>query len=198
MTGDEAVADGRHRRRARNRDAVVEAILGLLDEGVARPTAQDIAARAGVSMRSIFRLFDDMEALHRAAIERQTARIEALLVEPPTDGPLADRIAAVTDNRAEVFEAISPARRLANRLAPTSPAIAGELARFGRYLRRQLATTFAPELGRPGADALLLDALDAATSWDAWERLRVNQGLGPDDARRTVTLTVTALLREGP
>src|SRR5688500_417776 len=130
MTGEEAVVDGRTQRRARNREAVVEAILGLLDEGVAQPTAQDVATRSGVSIRSIFRLFEDMEALHWAAIERQTQRLGELLVELPTDGPLADRIAAVTANRAEVFESISPVRRLANRLAPTSRPISGELSRL--------------------------------------------------------------------
>jgi len=197
MTGDEAATDGRHQRRARNRESVVEAILGLLDEGVAQPTAQDVAIRSGVSMRSIFRLFDDMGALHRSAIERQTQRLAPLLVELPTDGPLADRVAAVVANRAEVFESVSPVRRLANRLAPSSPPISGELARLGRHLRSQLIATFAPELRR-GADVLLLDALDAATSWDTWERLRVDQQLSPVEARRTVTLTVTALLREEP
>jgi AcrR family transcriptional regulator len=196
MTGEEAVVDGRTQRRARNREAVVEAILGLLDEGVAQPTAQDVATRSGVSIRSIFRLFEDMEALHWAAIERQTQRLGELLVDLPTDGPLADRIAAVTANRAEVFESISPVRRLANRLAPTSRPISGELSRLGRFLRTQLVTTFAPELRRRGAHELLLDALDAATSWDTWERLRVRQHLSTDEARRTVALTVTALLRE--
>lgn len=197
MTG-EAPADGRHLRRARNQEAVVDAILGLLDEGHPQPTAQDVATRSGVSMRSIFRLFDDMEALHRAAIERQTRRLGELLVELPTDGPLVDRIAALVGNRAVVFETISPVRRLANRLAPTSRPIQGELVRLGRFLRTQVAATFAPELGRRGADELLLDALDAALSWDTWERLRVNQQLSPVETRRTVTLTVTALLREGP
>lgn len=175
---------------------MVEAILGLLDEGVAQPTAQDVAARSGVSMRSVFRLFDDMEALHRTAIERQIERITPLLTDLVGDGPLADRVEALAANRAHVLESVSPVRRLANRLAPTSPPIRDELARFGRYFRAQLVTTFTPELRR--GDALLLDALDAATSWDTWERLRVTQQLSPDDARRTLALTVTALLREEP
>jgi AcrR family transcriptional regulator len=198
MTGEGPAADGRHLRRARSRDAVVEAILGLLDDGVAQPTAQDVAGRSGVSMRSIFRLFDDMEALHRTAIERQIERITPLFTELPDTGPLADRVAALAADRAHVFESISPVRRLANRLAPTSPPIQGQLARFGRYFRTQLVTTFAPELRQRGADELLLDALDAATSWDTWERLRVTQQLSPADARRTLALTVTALLREEP
>ena len=196
MTGDDAVVDGRHQRRVRNREAVVEAILGLLDDGLAQPTALDVSARSGVSMRSIFRLFDDMEALHRAAIERQTERLTALLVELPDSGPLADRVEALVANRADVFESVSPVRRLANRLAATSPPIRAELARLGRFLRTQLALTFASELRR--GDELLLDALDVATCWDTWERLRSAQGLSPAEARRTVTLTVTALLREEP
>jgi AcrR family transcriptional regulator len=148
-------------------------------------------------MRSIFRLFDDMEALHRAAIEHQTERVTPLLVGLPAGGPLADRIAAVVANRAEVFELVSPVRRLANRLAPTSPPIRTELARLGAFFRDQLAATFAPELAAKATAAdPRLDALDAAASWETWERLRSTQGLAPDVACRTVTLTLTALLRE--
>ncbi|HMG41970.1 MAG TPA: TetR/AcrR family transcriptional regulator [Acidimicrobiales bacterium] len=184
--------DGRVRRRVRNQDAVVDAILGLLDEGLAQPTAQEVSGRSGVSMRSIFRLFDDMEALHRTAIERQIERVTPLLVDLPADGPLAVRIETLVVNRGEVFEAISPVRRLAVRLAPTSPPIRDELQRFGRFFRDQLAAVFATELGDD--DEVLLEALDVATCWEAWERLRIGQGLSAENAAEVTTRALTALL----
>jgi len=192
--GERATAvDGRHLRRQRTQDAVIEAILDLLSEGHAQPTAVLVSARSGVSMRSIFRLFDDMEALHRAAIARQGERVAALLVPLPSAGPLAERVAAIVDNRAVVFEAIAPVRRLAVRLAPDSAPIRAELERARRLFRGQVADVFAPELAG-GADAgTLLDALDVATSWETWERLRVGQGLDVRAAAAAVTLTVTAL-----
>ena len=85
--------DGRRARRDRSRDLAVDALLDLLDEGVARPTAQQVAERSGVSLRSIFRIFDDVETLHAEAAARQLERNRAPLRRRPRDGTLADRIA---------------------------------------------------------------------------------------------------------
>jgi AcrR family transcriptional regulator len=191
--GDAAKADGRTLRRARNQDAVVEAILDLLLEGHVQPTAQQVSARSGVSMRTIFRLFDDMEALHRIAIARQTERIGALLAPLPVGGPTADRVAALVADRAKVFEAITPVRRLAVRLASGSAALSEELARAAKFFRDQLVIVLRPELGdrRSGP---VVEALDLVTSWEAWERLRAGQGLAPAAAREAMTAAITALL----
>ena len=63
--------DGRRRRREKNRDAVIEALLGLVRGGDLDPTVVKIAERAGVSHRSVFRYFDDFNDLGRTAIEQQ-------------------------------------------------------------------------------------------------------------------------------
>jgi TetR/AcrR family transcriptional regulator, regulator of autoinduction and epiphytic fitness len=195
-----AAVDGRALRRVRNQDAVVEAILDLLTEGHPQPTAHQIAGRSGVSMRSIFRLFEDMEALHRAAISRQVERVTAMVALLDDDGPVAGRVAALVDNRAEVFEAITPVRRFALRLAPQSPPIREELARAARRFREQLVVVFGPELDDAAQGGQLLEGLDVATSWETWDRLRTVQDLSPAQATATVAQLVTALLvtRVGP
>jgi AcrR family transcriptional regulator len=190
--GDPAT-DGRSLRRQRTEQAAVDAILDLLNEGVVQPTAQEVSDRSGVSMRSIFRLFQDMEALHAAAIERQLARVGPLLADVPATGPVTDRIAALTDDRARFFEAVAPVRRLAVRRSAQSPALRSGLARGDRHFRSQVATVFAAELATAPDDDLL-DALDAATSWEAWDRLRRAQDLSVAAARRVTALTLTALL----
>ena len=73
--------DGRVSRAARTREAVVDALLALNDRGVLRPTARDIAAEAGVSLRSLYVHFDDLESLFVAAGQRHTERLLAQL--PP-------------------------------------------------------------------------------------------------------------------
>jgi AcrR family transcriptional regulator len=231
----------------RNEQAAVEAILDLLGEGQIEPTAQAVAARSGLSIRSIFRLFQDMEALHSAAIEQHTARVVPLLDDLATDGPLDERIDALTSDRARFYEAVTPVRRMAIRRASRSPVIAERLARVGRHFRRQVAEIFALELsaGQLGGDSTpdgdrqapggkdsetdgktrrngsgardkpdesggtvvpsdgrrgsgdgveLLEGLDAATSWEMWDRLRRAQGLSIDEARQVMVATVSALL----
>ena len=67
--------DGRAARRERTRMAIVEALRSLLDAGDLRPTTEAIAARAGVSERSIFQHFPDREMLLFAIAEHQRERI---------------------------------------------------------------------------------------------------------------------------
>lgn len=191
------VVDGRAMRRVRNREAVVQAALDLLVEGESQPTATQVSERSGVSMRSIFRLFDDMEALHRAAIALQVERVVPLLVDLPQDGPVADRVEALIRNRAEVFEIVAPVRRLAVRVAPQSHPVREQLARSNRFYRRQVTEVFAAELAGHPRPGVVLDAIDAATSWEAWERLRSRQDLGPVAATEVMRLTVSSLLAAG-
>lgn len=187
--GDKAIIDGRTQRAVRTRRLVVEAVLDLVGEGVPQPTAQQIADRSGVSMRSIFRLFDDVEALHAAAIDAQLRRVAHLLVTPDSEAPRQQRIDELVRGRAELFEAIAPVRRMSIRLAPTSRPIREDLARADRYFRRQLEAVFSEELQRSRGDdrRALLDALDAVTSWEMWERLRGTQQVPVRRARTLVS-----------
>ena len=49
--------DGRHLRRERNREAVVEALLEFYREGNLQPSATEVAERAGSSARSVRPVF---------------------------------------------------------------------------------------------------------------------------------------------
>lgn len=191
------VRDGRTLRKERSRESVVDAILDLLAEGVPQPTAQQIADRSGVSLRSIFRIFDDVEALHAAAIDAQAARVGALLVALPHDGPVEDRIRVLVDNRVAVFEQIAPVRRLALRLAPQSAVIAGELERSTAAFRDQVAAVFGPELdGCPSGERRdLLDALDLACGFEAWAAMRHGRSYPVARARRVLVTTLEHLTR---
>jgi AcrR family transcriptional regulator len=186
-TGD-ARADGRTLRRERNRDLVVEALLDLLTDGL-RPTAQEIAARSGVSLRSIFRIFEDLDTLHAEAAARQHERIRHLFVDVAASGPLDDRIDAVVDVNARIYEHIAPVRRAGAAAAVGSAPLREHLARSRAWFRDEVRRVFAAE--QPDADTLA--ALEAALSWDAWDQLRSAQGLSAARAGRAVTRTTAHL-----
>ncbi len=63
-------------------------------------------------------------------------------------------------------------------------------------LRDHLAPLFAPELTamRPARRDAVVEALDAMTSWETWDRLRTSQRLGVDEATRVVTTSVLGVL----
>ena len=121
---DASTTDGRSLRAVRTREAVVEALLTLNDEGNLRPTAREIADRAGVSLRSVYVHFEDLEDLFSAAAAKQFERLMALYRPLPHDGPLADRLAAFVAQRTRIMEAAAPVHRAALLQEPFSPALA--------------------------------------------------------------------------
>lgn len=192
-----AGADGRRARGERTRRSLAEAVLGLLEEGDVRPTARRIAERAGVSLRLVFHHFADLDAILLAAVAIQEERHWRPHLRPldPALAP-AERVRTVVRQRTRIYAATAPVRLAAAHLAHESPAVAAQVARGRQALRRHLAAAFAPELAplAAGPATRLLDALDAATTWETWDHLR---RLGRSEAacRRTMTdLAEAALL----
>jgi AcrR family transcriptional regulator len=172
--------DGRVQRGTRNREAIVDALLACYEAGDLRPSVPEVAARAGVSARSVHNHFVDVEALRAEVAQRQWERYAPLVGEVAT-------IHELVANRANFFESVTPVRRAALLSVHESPTIARNLARLDRLLRRQLEVVF------HDADADVLDALELATSWDAWNRLRTAQGCTVVRARRVVERTIRSL-----
>src|SRR3954470_19450239 len=98
-TAGQSTLDGRAARSARTRDAVVRALLDLIAEGELRPTAGRIAERAGISLRSVYVHFDDLDDLFVAAAREQRGRVSALVRALPERGPFEDRLPALVAPR---------------------------------------------------------------------------------------------------
>ena len=188
----EPAVDGRVLRGERNRQAVVDSYLALVQEGVIAPTAQAVAERAGVSPRSVFHHFQDMESLLASAAEAHVRQYSTLLEPLPTEGPFATRLDAFVRQRARLAEKVLPVYRAAMRVEPMSEVVAGRMAWAASRLRSELEHVFAAELA--DCDDDLVDALDALCSIEAWIRLRTRQGLSATRAARVLAATITALL----
>ncbi len=159
----------------------------------------EVAARSGVSVRSVFRHFDDIESLHAAAVERHTETLLPRYAALPMVGSKEERIAGLAAHRAALFEEIAPVRVVADRLEIKSDAVAKGLGFARRALRDQLVALFAEETaGLLEADRVeLLDALDAVAGWDFWQHLRTVQGCSVSRSQAIVARTVSALLHNG-
>ncbi len=198
MSGiDELPRDGRSARRHRSRDLVVDALLDLLHDGVIRPTAQQVADRSGVSLRSIFRIFDDVETLHVAAASRQLQRARPLFVDVTSVGSVTDRVRAMTEINARLYEAVAPVRRAALRAAPESRVLQDQLQGVRGWLRGEIDRVFASELV-PGQHPGAAGAVEAIMSFEAWDQLRTGQALSVHDAMATVQLAAERLLDVAP
>ena len=184
--------DGRRLRRELNRDAVLEAMAALFADGVYQPSANDIAERAGLSPRSLFRYFDDVEDLSRAAIERQLAAARPLLeVNVAADAPTSIKIQQLVEARIRLFESIAPAARAVRACAHRNAVVAAQLAESRSFLRRQVARLFAAALDD---DRRKLPAVDALCSFETYELLRADQGLSRKMTAEALSAALAALL----
>lgn len=192
------VGDGRRLRAARNREAVVKAVLEIIraQGGGPAPSATEVARRAQVSERTVFRHFADLDSLFLAAAAMQRPTLMAHLSPRPDQPELERRLAAIVRLRSRLYEEIAPVRRVAMRLASRHDVLATSIEEVHQASRAQLAETFQPELRQvSGARRRdLLDELDLVTSWETWEVLRQRQGCSVDRARKIVSDMLSMLL----
>lgn len=186
--------DGRTLRALRTREAIVDATIAQIDEGDLRPTAPRVAERAGVSVRSIFQHFADLESLHAAVAERLATRLAGLVLPIAPELPLDERIQRFVRQRGTLLEVVTPIRRAANVHGPFSSEIQARLRDGQAFLRAEVEATFRPELVALPDAAEVLDALDAACGWATWDGLRSGLGRSPEEAGQVVRRLVSSVL----
>ncbi|MCX7361713.1 MAG: hypothetical protein NTV97_07575 [Alphaproteobacteria bacterium] len=96
--------DGRRLRSERTKQLIIEAFLALLREEATIPTANQIAERAGYSVRSIFERFPDLIALRVAATDYTLAQSAALAPPRHVDGDRQTRLKSQVETRAFTCE----------------------------------------------------------------------------------------------
>ncbi|WP_349876702.1 TetR/AcrR family transcriptional regulator [Micromonospora sp. HUAS YX12] len=194
-TDPPARVDGRAARAERTRAAIVEAHLALIDSGDLRPTGERIAERAGVSLRTLWTNFKDMETLFAATGRRVGERQAALWRPVPPELPLTGRIAAFCDQRARLLEVLAPSARASALREPFSPQLRRNRETAIARVRQEIESVFGPELAHAGPDReQLLDALTVAGTWSAWSMMRDSMGLDVEAARAVMARTLGALL----
>jgi len=184
VDGDDTM-DGRTARRERNRAAVLDAMIELFAEGHIPPTAPEAAERSGVSLRSVYRYFDDHDQLVSAAVIHHAQRISPLFwLDRVGEGPLDERIERLVDHRLALYEAVAPVARVAFQIDEKN-IVAERIRQRQQELGAQAIAMFTPEM-------LLLDeterfelgcAIDAATRYHTIDFYRRELGLGMDKTR---------------
>lgn len=168
------VVDGRRLRTERSRKAIIDAALSLMEEGNLIPTAQAIAERAGVGIRSFFRHFADMDTLFAAVDERSRVEYEGLFLGGDRDGSLEERILHAIERHAAGFETLSNTVLSTSAQLWRSEVLRKNYARYQRGLRKDLED-WLPELKKLSRSKR--EAVDAIASFEMWHRLRYHQGL---------------------
>jgi len=189
--------DGRTARRNRNKDAVLDALIEMATEGRAEPPIEDIAERAGVSYRSVYRYFDDRTDLMLSAIARVMGDMWPIFdIEQLGEGLLDERIARLTTVRLAAYRQLAPLTRAAVHLRANEPAVAEGYDQVRSYLRDQLAHQLDPELSViPESErALVLASLDVMFQFEALDYLANHDGMDDTSISRILARHIRAQL----
>jgi TetR/AcrR family transcriptional regulator of autoinduction and epiphytic fitness len=196
ITNDEN-EDGRTARGRRTREAVIDALLSLLEEGNLQPSARQIADRGGVALRSVWTHFSDKESLYAEAGEREVARLRAVKEEIDPGLPLPERITRFAEQRARILEKLSPVAEAARLREPFSPQLRASRDAYYALARANVEQVFGAELARYGESAGrdLTDQLLVVSSWSTWRTMRQELGIGYRRACELMADTLRALFR---
>jgi AcrR family transcriptional regulator len=163
----------------------------LIREGVISPRAEEVAARADVGLRTVFRHFDDMETLNREIAALALFEVAPMLDLPAPSGTLEERLETMVDRRAKLFEKLMPFRISADVNMHRSAYLREDRNRMNAAIREATRAALSDELRK---DRTLLEAVDAVLSFDFWHRLRNEQNLSIAQAKRVMEMTARALL----
>ncbi|MFO1080543.1 MAG: TetR/AcrR family transcriptional regulator [Reyranellaceae bacterium] len=170
------------------------AYIDLAREQEQMPTAAEVAARAGTSLRSIFQRFPSMADVGLAAFDHV---LEQPILPPPAEvlrGDRATRIAFHVGFRGSICETWIPVWRVVTQARCDEMAKRVEILR-GRT-RERVSLLFARELeplGSPQRTAILI-AMEAVTDFDSWGRMRKDYGLSFDEAKDVWRETIDRIL----
>lgn len=187
-------SDGRRQRGEASRERIVKAMLELIGAGDVAPKAEDVAARADVGLRTVFRHFDNMESLYREIDSLIVAEIRPIVDSAFQPGSWQSQLNEMLDRRTRIFERIMPFKIASDIHRHKSPFLELQMSEFTRSQRSALVAIL-PRDKRFEAD--FVESLDLVLSFDTWRRLRKDQKLSLPKARRVLDHLVGALLKAG-
>lgn len=183
--------DGRRRRGEDNRARIVTAMLDIIYAGDLSPSAEQVAQRADVGLRTVFRHFQDMDSLFREMSAVIRIELEAVAATPFRSTDWRERVVELVERRGWAFEKVGPFLRAATLMRRRSKYMDVDHERLVKALREILKQQLPPTVA---ADRLKLEALDLLLSFEAWSRLRREQGLSVRRAEETLEAAVRRIL----
>lgn len=193
-----SAVDGRSLRRERNRQDIVDALLGLIENGETEISAALIASKAGLSERSIFRYFDDVNDLYRSVCDLAFSKeIEYALIDDAGVGSLDTKIENFVNQRVRIYtmnEKIAPAARS---FAFKNPVIKNQLVVGRKLLRTQIIKHFAEELSvfDKQQQQVAVAIIDSLTTFEYYDMMRSDQKMSVQAIKSVLTESIRKALQ---
>ena len=187
----QSTSDGRLKRSVATRKKILQALTALTYEGVLSPTAEQVAMRADVGLRTVFRHFDDMDSLYREINSDLELKVQPLLKIRLSGSTWQERVLQSIEIRSDFYESTA-AMYLASQVHRHESAFLTQNLMDSARQQRDLLQRLLP--AAVAKNSTLLNALDLVLSFETWIRLRREQGLALAQARDVMRLAVMALL----
>jgi AcrR family transcriptional regulator len=192
-----SAVDGRSLRRERNRQDIVNALLDLIETGETEISAALIASKAGLSERSIFRYFDDVNDLYRSVCDLAFSKeIEYALIDDAGVGSLDTKIENFVNQRVRIYtmnEKIAPAARS---FAFKNPIIKNQLVVGRKLLRNQIIKHFSEELSAfdKQQQQVAVAIIDSLTTFEYYDMMRSDQKMSVQAIKSVLTESIRKAL----
>ncbi len=189
--------DGRTVRREQNVQLAVNAARELFEETLRMPSIEDVAKKSGLSLRSMYRYFNDIQDVADAVVQavQSDARVAGRLPDPAGIS-LADRIDAIARSRVALYQAVKGTylANVARIIHTANPDRSGQAIR--NEMLGQFEFQFAQELLRLtkaerqsaaecGHALCTLEFIDLLTRW---------RSMDTDEAVETIKYGLTKIL----
>ena len=165
-------------------------MLSLVEQGHASPSAELVAERAAVGLRSVFRHFRDMDSLYREITVILAARLDEIARRPFKATDWHGKLLEMVERRADAYERVAPFLAAGRANRHRSQLLREGHARFAALLRSILLEHLPRDVAR---DTPLVDAIDLLLSPETWQRLRHDQGLDPGEAKAVLARLLRGL-----
>jgi AcrR family transcriptional regulator len=178
-------------------NAVLDTAFEIFMDGSERPTATEIARRAGVSTSSLFRYFSSIDDLRaQVAVRYLEEHREVLEPDLPAGAEYEQRVRLYVDLRIRAATTLGPMSRRLQGRAVDEPALIPIQRQFRAILANQVETHFDAELATtpPGRRADLIAVIDSMTSIEAFRILHETHGRSELQVRRSWRSALHAIL----
>lgn len=180
----------------RRRLCAIDAFIDLVLEGNLPPTPKQVAERAGISMATFFRYFENLNDMRLSAAARMVERFPLLEVEEIGQGPLRVRIDRFVVLRVALWEKVNLLARLQRSVVLQDPDAAQMVDDVREVMVNQIRQHFEPELiGLTSArreDAVSIIA--TLTSVESWEQFRQSYRRSASQTRRAWSNAIYGVL----
>jgi AcrR family transcriptional regulator len=182
--------DGRRERSAASRRRILSAMVDLIESGQPAPTAETVAAKAGVSLRTVFRHFEEMENLHLEIAALVFERVRHILERPFQTREWPQSLVESIARRAEFFEIMAPFKTAIDVHRHRSRPISAQHRRITVKSRDLLAAALPADIL---ADRQTFELLALLLSLESWQRLREQQGMSVAEAQEAILTGARAI-----